>query len=125
MRTREVREADSRGRHTSSARQLVLLPGHGVLIDTPGMRELQLWETAETIAETFADIDALAEQCRFRDCQHRSEPGCAVRVAVEAGEVSALRLASFHKLADEQVYRLGVRTSARTRSVESGSGAKP
>jgi ribosome biogenesis GTPase len=102
MRTREVREADSRGRHTSTARQLVLLPGHGVLIDTPGMRELQLWETAETIAETFADIDAIAEQCRFRDCQHRSEPGCAVRVAVEAGDVSADRLASFHKLADEQ-----------------------
>jgi ribosome biogenesis GTPase len=104
--TRDVRDWDSRGRHTSTARQLVLLPGHGVLIDTPGMRELQLWETGDAIAGTFADIDALAEQCRFRDCQHLSEPGCAVRAAVEAGEISALRLESFHKLAGEQAYQI-------------------
>jgi len=105
MTTREVRESDSRGRHMSSARQLVLLPGHGVLIDTPGMRELQLWETGDAIAGTFADIDALAEQCRFRDCQHRTEPGCAVRAAVESGELAAARLESFHKLAAEQAYQ--------------------
>jgi ribosome biogenesis GTPase len=105
MRTREVRDWDSRGRHASTTRQLVLLPGHGVLIDTPGMRELQLWDTGEAIAGTFADIDALAEGCRFRDCQHRSEPGCAVRAAVEAGELSSLRLESFHKLAAEQAYQ--------------------
>jgi ribosome biogenesis GTPase / thiamine phosphate phosphatase len=105
MRTREVRDWDSRGRHASTTRQLVLLPGHGVLIDTPGMRELQLWDTGDAIADTFTDIDALADGCRFRDCQHRSEPGCAVRGAVEAGELSPLRLESFHKLAAEQAYQ--------------------
>jgi ribosome biogenesis GTPase len=105
MRTRDVREWDSRGRHASTTRQLVMLPGHGVMIDTPGMRELQLWDTGESMAGTFSDIDALADGCRFRDCQHRSEPGCAVRAAVEADELSAVRLESFHKLAAEQAYQ--------------------
>jgi ribosome biogenesis GTPase len=105
MRTREVRTSDSRGRHVSTARQLVLLPGHGVLIDTPGMRELQLWETTEPIGGTFPDIEERAADCRFRDCQHRTEPGCAVRAAVEAGEIPEVRLASFHKLTDEQAYQ--------------------
>jgi ribosome biogenesis GTPase / thiamine phosphate phosphatase len=105
MRTREVRDWDSRGRHASTTRQLVLLPGHGVLIDTPGMRELQLWDTGDAIGGTFSDIEALAESCRFRDCQHGAEPGCAVRAAVDAGELSAVRLESFHKLAAEQAYQ--------------------
>ena len=105
LRTQDVRESDSRGRHTSANRQLVRLPGTGVLIDTPGMRELQLWETGEALADTFADIEELAPGCRFRDCQHRSEPGCAVAEAVAAGSLPANRLASFHKLADEQVYQ--------------------
>src|SRR3954470_18244162 len=74
LRTQDVRESDSRGRHTSTARQLVRLPGTGVLIDTPGMRELQLWDTGETGAGAFDDIDALAAGCRFRDCQHQHEP---------------------------------------------------
>ena len=78
LRTHEVREADSRGRHTSTHRQLVMLPDGGLLIDTPGMRELQLWDTGEALLETFADIEALAESCRFRDCRHHGEPGCAV-----------------------------------------------
>ena len=103
--TREVRAADSRGRHTSTARQLVLLPGHGVLIDTPGMRELQLWESAPTMADAFTDIGELAEGCRFRDCRHTSEPGCAVRAAVEGGELPPVRLESFHKLAAEQAHQ--------------------
>jgi ribosome biogenesis GTPase / thiamine phosphate phosphatase len=105
LRTREVRTSDSRGRHATTSRQLVLLPEHGVLIDTPGMRELQLWETTESVTETFADLEALAESCRFRDCQHISEPGCAVRAAVEAGELAAHRLESFHKLRGEQAYQ--------------------
>ena len=105
LRTREVRTSDSRGRHTSTSRQLVLLPGHGVLIDTPGMRELQLWETTESVAGTFADIDERAAGCRFRDCQHLSEPGCAVRAAVDAGEIPPNRLESFHKLRDEQAFQ--------------------
>jgi ribosome biogenesis GTPase len=105
MRTREVRESDSHGRHVSTTRQLVMLPNEGVLIDTPGMRELQLWETGEAVDGTFGDIDALAVGCRFRDCQHASEPGCAVRAAVDAGELPAGRLASYQKLRDEQAYQ--------------------
>jgi ribosome biogenesis GTPase len=105
LRTREVRASDSRGRHVSTARQLVMLPGQGVLIDTPGMRELQLWDTGDAVGGTFADIEERAAACRFRDCLHRTEPGCAVRAAVEAGEIPALRLESFHKLLNEQAYQ--------------------
>lgn len=105
LRTQDVRESDSRGRHTSTARQLVLLPGSGVLIDTPGMRELQLWDTGEAAGATFDDVETLANGCRFRDCRHRQEPGCAVRAAVDGGELAAGRLASFHKLQDEQAHQ--------------------
>ncbi|MCA1562825.1 MAG: ribosome small subunit-dependent GTPase A [Acidobacteria bacterium] len=105
LRTRDVRESDSRGRHTSSSRQLVLLPGEGILIDTPGMRELQLWETGEALGGSFEDIDSLAANCRFRDCRHRSEPGCAVRAAAASGSLDAARLASFSKLQDEQAFQ--------------------
>jgi ribosome biogenesis GTPase len=105
LRTQDVRESDSRGRHTSTARQLVLLPGTGVLIDTPGMRELQLWDTGEAMAGTFGDIEALAPACRFRDCRHQQEPGCAVRAAVGAGALPAERLASYHTLGAEQQHQ--------------------
>jgi ribosome biogenesis GTPase len=105
LRTHDVRESDSRGRHTTTGRQLLLLPGGGILIDTPGMRELQLWETGEAVAGAFADVDALAEECRFRDCRHRGEPGCAVAAAVAAGMLPAARLESFRKLQDEQAYQ--------------------
>ena len=105
LRTHEVRESDSRGRHTTTGRQLVLLPGGGILIDTPGMRELQLWETGEAVAGAFADVDAIAEECRFRDCRHRAEPGCAVLAAVAAGLLPETRLESFRKLQDEQEHQ--------------------
>jgi ribosome biogenesis GTPase len=105
LRTRDVRASDSRGRHTSTARQLVMLPDHGLLIDTPGMRELQLWESGEAVAGAFSDIEERAAGCRFRDCQHRAEPGCAVRAAVEAGDLTAERLESFYKLAAEQAHQ--------------------
>jgi ribosome biogenesis GTPase len=104
LRTRDVRESDSRGRHTSTARQLVVLPESGVLIDTPGMRELQLWDSG-TVSGTFSDIESLAGACRFRDCRHLKEPGCAVLGAVAAGNVSAGRLESYHKLQDEQAHQ--------------------
>ena len=105
MATRDVRIADSRGRHTTTSRQLVVLPGGGVLIDTPGMRELQLWETGDALGGAFADIEERAAECRFRDCRHRTEPGCAVRAAAEAGEIAPERLESYHKLHDEQTYQ--------------------
>lgn len=105
LRTRDVRQSDSRGRHTSTNRQLVLLPGGGVVIDTPGMRELQLWETGDALAGTFGDIEALALNCRFRDCRHLSEPGCAVMAAEAAGTLAVQRLASFRKLAEEQAFQ--------------------
>ena len=105
LRTREVRESDSRGRHTSTSRQLILLGRDGILIDTPGMRELQLWDTAESLAGAFADIQALAQGCRFRDCRHAGEPGCAVAAAVNDGTLSAGRLESYQKLQREQAFQ--------------------
>jgi ribosome biogenesis GTPase len=89
---------DDRGRHTTTARQLVELPEGGVLIDTPGMREFGLIDDAGGIETSFADIAAFAERCRFRDCAHESEPGCGVLAAVESGELPAERLASYRKL---------------------------
>jgi ribosome biogenesis GTPase len=105
LRIQEVRESDSRGRHTTTGRQLVLLPGGGILIDTPGMRELQLWDTGEAVAGAFADLEAIAESCRFRDCRHRNEPGCAVLAAVAAGMLPEARLESYRKLQDEQAFQ--------------------
>jgi len=99
--TREVREADSRGRHTTTERQMFRLVGGALAIDTPGMRELQLWSSAEDISGAFADIEALAERCRFRNCTHQTEPLCAVRAAAEGGELNAERYAHFSKLRGE------------------------
>ena len=102
LKTRAVRESDSRGRHTSTHRQMVRLPGGALLIDTPGMRELQLWDVGESLEQAFDDIDALAPGCRFRDCRHKSEPGCAVKAAVAAGTLPAPRYESFLKLQAER-----------------------
>ena len=100
MKIGEVRDGDDRGRHTTTHRALVALPSGACLIDTPGMRELKP-TGEEDVAESFADIEALAAQCRFRDCRHAKEPGCAVRAAVERGELGAGRVSNFLKLRDE------------------------
>lgn len=100
MKTGEVRENDSRGRHTTTHRALIPLPSGACLIDTPGMRELKP-TGEEDVAENFSDIEALAEQCRFRDCKHAREPGCAVRAAIEAGKLDPQRFANYLKLSDE------------------------
>jgi ribosome biogenesis GTPase len=92
---------DERGRHTTTARQLIVLAEGGVLIDTPGMRELGLIDDAGGVEASFADVAAFAEHCRFRDCAHESEPGCAVLAAVESGQLPAERLASYRKLLKE------------------------
>lgn len=100
--TKEVRAHDSRGRHTTRHRHLIMLPDRrGLLIDTPGMRELQLWAQADSARDTFDDIAALAAACHFTDCRHRGEPRCAVTLAVEDGRLSAERLANYQKLQDE------------------------
>jgi len=100
--TGAVRDGDDKGRHTTTTRQLIVVPGGGVLIDTPGMRELQLWDAAEGIAQALGEIEELATKCKFRDCKHEAEPGCAVRAAVETGDLDAERLESFHKLGREE-----------------------
>lgn len=104
MASAEVRQADSRGRHTTTVRQTVFLDGGGILIDTPGMRELGVWEEAEEGSAVFSEIDALARGCRFENCSHISEPGCAVRQAVENGELDSGRYESFVKLSKELEY---------------------
>ncbi|MGD1854929.1 MAG: ribosome small subunit-dependent GTPase A [Leptolyngbyaceae cyanobacterium] len=100
-----VRNDDSKGRHTTTTRTMMRLPSGALLIDTPGMRELQLWLAEDSVDETFADIETLAQQCRFRDCQHRLEPGCAIQSAIAAGELSQKRLTSYQKLHKEHAYR--------------------
>jgi len=112
LRTRDVRSRDDRGRHTTSTRQLLALPGGGLVIDTPGMRELQLWDSAAGLGATFADLEELGASCRFGDCGHGSEPGCAVRAAVEEGRLPRERLESYHKLQRELV-ALAVRQDRR------------
>lgn len=100
MKTAHVRESDARGRHTTTHRALIALPSGACLIDTPGMRELKP-TGEEDVAESFADIEALAERCRFRDCRHAAEPGCAVREAIESGALDPARFANYLKLRDE------------------------
>lgn len=99
--TRAVREADSKGRHTTTHRELVPVPGGGLLLDTPGMRELQLWDVGDAVEQTFEDVERYAPGCRFSDCRHRIEPGCAVKAAVDAGALPPERLASYLALQDE------------------------
>ena len=96
MATNEIRW-DGKGRHTTTHRELVDIPSGGSIIDTPGMRELQLWEGDDGIDRSFSDIAAFAEQCKFRDCAHESEPGCAVKAALDSGELSAERYANYCK----------------------------
>lgn len=102
MATKEIREDDSKGRHATTHRQLILLPCGGIVIDTPGMRELQL-ESAN-LSRAFLDIGELAEECRYSDCSHTTEPGCAVRKAIEDGELPEERLESYQKLQKEMSY---------------------
>ena len=100
----EVRASDSRGRHTTTARELFELPSGALLIDTPGLRELQLWGAEEGVSRTFGDVQSLAMQCRFTDCRHEAEPGCAVREAVQGGNLDLARLENWRKLSREQAF---------------------
>ncbi|WP_434999077.1 ribosome small subunit-dependent GTPase A [Vibrio scophthalmi] len=100
--TGHIRENDSKGRHTTTSRSLHLLPSGGVLIDTPGMRELQIHDCADGVEQTFSDIQTLVEQCRFADCQHANEPGCAINKALNAGQIDLRRVNNYLKLMREQ-----------------------
>jgi ribosome biogenesis GTPase len=100
LRTSGVRR-DGKGRHTTTTRQLLNLQSGGVVIDTPGIREIALWEADEGVQETFAEVDEVAQTCRFNDCAHDAEPGCAIRAALEAGELDAERVSAYLKLREE------------------------
>lgn len=111
------READSKGRHTTTRRELVPLPGGALLIDTPGLRELQLWGEESGLDQVFPDLAALTSECRFRDCAHRSEPGCAILLAVEEGRLEAGRVEAWRKMQRELAH-LERRRSTRALSEE-------
>jgi ribosome biogenesis GTPase / thiamine phosphate phosphatase len=117
METQQVRAADGRGRHTTVHRELIALPGGGLVIDTPGIRRVGLYEMSDGVDLVFSDIEELAEGCRFSDCGHGDEPGCAVRAAVESGELPERRLESWNKLQREAAW-MARRTDARLRSEE-------
>ena len=104
MDTGAIREDDSRGRHTTTRRQLLMLPSGVMVIDTLGMRELGMWDVTDGIGHSFADVEKFFGQCRFSDCRHQSEPGCAVKAAIERGELSAERWESYCRLKNEAKY---------------------
>ena len=116
MAVKETRVDDDEGRHTTAHRELIELPGGGIVIDTPGIRELQLWEGGG-IDEAFADVEALAAGCRFNDCSHTTEPGCAVNAALASGELAADRYGSWVKL-QRELRAIAVRSDARLRREE-------
>nr|WP_286164786.1 ribosome small subunit-dependent GTPase A [Clostridium sp. 1xD42-85] len=104
QKTKDIRSGDSRGRHTTTHREMFVLPNGSLLIDTPGMRELQLWDGEEAVDATFEDVDNLASSCFFKDCQHDTEPGCRVREALDSGELPQERFESYQKLLRELAF---------------------
>jgi ribosome biogenesis GTPase / thiamine phosphate phosphatase len=115
MEVRATRDMDGKGRHTTTTRNLLALPGGGVLIDTPGLRGVGLWDAESGVGQVFSEIEELAERCRFHDCAHESEPGCAVRAAIDSGELPERRLESYRKLMREN-QRIVAKTDARLRA---------
>ncbi|WP_112469922.1 ribosome small subunit-dependent GTPase A [Streptomyces triticisoli] len=115
MDVRATRDVDGKGRHTTTTRNLLVLPGGGVLIDTPGLRGVGLWDAESGVGQVFSEIEELAERCRFHDCAHHREPGCAVLAAIDAGELPQRRLDSYRKLMREN-QRIVAKTDARLRA---------
>ncbi|MCI3271486.1 ribosome small subunit-dependent GTPase A [Streptomyces cylindrosporus] len=115
MEVRAARDVDGKGRHTTTTRNLLALPGGGVLIDTPGLRGVGLWDAESGVGQVFSEIEELAERCRFHDCAHTAEPGCAVLAAVDAGDLPARRLDSYRKLVRENQW-IVAKTDARVRA---------
>ena len=117
QRVQAVRASDSRGRHTTTHRELIVLPGGGLLMDTPGMRELQLWVGDEAVHSAFADIESLIAQCYFSNCHHRDEPGCAIKQALEDERLDVARFNNYEKLQKELAY-LAEKQDLRAASVK-------
>ena len=117
MATGAVRAGDQKGRHTTSTRELVPVPGGGVLLDTPGLRALVPWDDGEGLSRAFPDIEPLLGTCRFADCQHRTEPGCALRSAVADGSLAAGRFEGWRRLQSD-LDRIEVETEARQRAAQ-------
>ncbi|MFJ1968661.1 ribosome small subunit-dependent GTPase A [Streptomyces sp. NPDC087903] len=115
MEVQAIRDVDGKGRHTTTTRNLLALPGGGVLIDTPGLRGVGLWDAEAGVGQVFSEIEELARKCRFHDCAHGSEPGCAVLAALESGELPERRLDSYRKLLREN-QRIVAKTDARVRA---------
>ncbi|WP_329114316.1 ribosome small subunit-dependent GTPase A [Streptomyces sp. NBC_01353] len=115
MTVQAARDVDGKGRHTTTTRNLLVLPGGGVLIDTPGLRGVGLWDAESGVGQVFSEIEQLAEDCRFHDCAHEAEPGCAVTAAVDDGSLSVRRLESYRKLLREN-QRIVAKTDARLRA---------
>ncbi|RKP58321.1 ribosome small subunit-dependent GTPase A [Cohnella endophytica] len=120
-----IRESDARGRHTTTHRELFLLQGGALFMDTPGMRELQLWDADEGIQHAFSDIEALADHCRYRDCRHENAQGCAVLDAIEAGELDAKRLANYRKTSRELARLARKDQAGSAKSGQKSARAKP
>ncbi|MCL2051640.1 MAG: ribosome small subunit-dependent GTPase A [Lachnospiraceae bacterium] len=116
MHTSEVRESDSRGRHTTTHRQLFMLPSGAMVIDTPGMRVMGMWEADEGLSETFSDLETLGGSCRFSDCRHQTEPGCRVRAAIASGEISEEHWQNYLKLKKESAFALNKAEMLRMKS---------
>lgn len=125
LETGDVREGDGKGRHTTVSREIVDLPGGGRIVDMPGVRGLGLWDAEAGIGAAFPDIEDAATRCRFRDCRHEDEPGCAVRVAVEAGEIAPERFASYQDLRREAREVEARREEARRARGEKASTRRP
>jgi len=123
LKTTAVREDDQRGRHTTTHRELLLLPEGGIVIDTPGMRELQLWTDDEGLSRTFPDVEEFIEQCRFRDCTHNSEPDCAVKRALEDGSMDGKRYQNYLKL-QKELKHLSIRKDIKTQRQTNRNFAK-
>jgi ribosome biogenesis GTPase len=115
MRTREIHSSSGEGRHMTSHRQLVQLPGGGMIIDTPGLREAQLWQGEDALSNIFEDIEDLSLRCRFSDCVHQTEPGCAVKAAIADGSLDPDRLQSYRKL-QRELRAAAAKTDARLRN---------
>jgi ribosome biogenesis GTPase len=115
MRVHATRDVDGKGRHTTTTRNLLALPGGGVLIDTPGLRGVGLWDAGTGVGQVFAEIEELARECRFHDCAHGAEPGCAVLAAIDEGRLAHRRLESYRKLQRENQW-IVAKTDARVRA---------